>query len=135
MDEITHKGRIVAVEEGTLYVEIISSGACSSCAAAGLCVTGESARRRVEVKAWNAAERRVGEEVEVCLGKSLGLKAVLLSYVVPVVVLLVLTLSLSAAGIPELWNGVISVAGVALYYAVLALFRERIGEEYAFYLK
>ena len=47
--EVSHKGRVVEVGQDVIQVEIISSSACSSCHAAGLCTMSEAVKKIVEV--------------------------------------------------------------------------------------
>ena len=132
---ISHKGRVVSADTEKVSVEIVSESACAACHAAGLCGMSESRKKIVEVPATAGKEYVPGQEVEVCLAPKTGLKAVLLSYVLPVMFLLILILSLSLIGLGELAAGVISILGVALYYLVLYLFRDRLAEGYEFFIR
>ena len=133
VEEISHAGRIVSVEGGIVSVEIVSESACSSCRASGLCGVTES-RKIIEVPAGSGSYS-VGQEVEVCLARRSGLKAVLFSYVIPLAVLLILILSLQDIGLSELAVGLASLAGVALYYFILYLFKDSLAGKYEFYIK
>ena len=132
---ISHKGNVVSADGGKVRVEIVSKSACAACHAAGLCGMAESAKKIVEVPAVPGKEWTPGQEVEVCLAPKTGLKAVLLSYAVPAMILLILILSLSLIGISELAAGGLSILGVALYYLVLYFFRDRLREGYEFYIR
>lgn len=134
-DAVSHKGRIVAAENGSVSVEIVSESACASCHAAGLCGLTESKKKIVQVPVRDSSQFEIGQEVEVCLGTKAGMKAVLLSYVLPVLFLLILILSLSKIGLGELASGGLSILGVAGYYLVLYFFRDRLAEGYEFYIK
>jgi len=134
--EVSHTGRIVSIGQDRIQVEIVSQSACASCHAAGLCGASESVKKLVEVSAFGNSDVKVGDEVEVCFAQSMGLKAVLISYVIPVIILLILIVSLSTVkGLKELAVGLISVAGVALYYLVVYLMRDRIAGGYEFYIR
>ena len=132
---ISHKGRVVSADSKKVSVEIVSESACAACHAAGLCGMSESRKKIVEVPAPAGMEYASGQAVEVCLAPKTGLKAVLLSYVLPVMFVLILILSLSLIGLGELAAGVISILGVALYYLVLYLFRDRLAEGYEFFIR
>ena len=132
---ISHKGKVVSADSDKVRVEIVSESACSACHAAGLCGMAESRKKIVEVPAHLGQEYVPGQEVEVCLAPKTGLKAVLLSYVLPVMILLILILSLYKIGIGELASGLLSIMGVALYYLVLYLFRDRLAEGYEFFIR
>lgn len=134
-DAVSHKGRVVAAENGSVSVEIVSESACASCHAAGLCGLTESKKKIVQVPVRDSSQFEIGQEVEVCLGTNAGMKAVLLSYVLPVLFLLILILSLSKIGLGELAAGGLSILGVAGYYLVLYFFRDRLAEGYEFYIK
>ena len=134
-DAVSHKGRIVAAEKGSVSVESVSESACASCHAAGLCGLTESKKKIVQVPVRDSSQFEIGQEVEVCLGTKAGMKAVLLSYVLPVLFLLILILSLSKMGLGELATGGLSILGVAGYYLVLYFFRDRLAEGYEFYIK
>ena len=81
------------------------------------------------------AERKVGDEVQVLTKMTMGLKAVWISYVIPLVILMILILSLSKAFDNELLCGLLAVAGVGLYYFGIWLFRDRLSNEFVFYIK
>lgn len=132
---VSHKGRVTGCSDGKVTVEIVSESACAACHAAGLCTMAESSKKIIEVPLGTRESYVTGQEVEVCLAQKSGLKAVLFSYVIPVMILLILILSLSYSGLGELAVGLLSVGGTALYYLVLYLFRGKLAEGYAFYIK
>ena len=134
-EQVRHTGKVVDMNPQFTTVQIVSQSACSMCHAAGLCGMSESRKKIVEVPATAGKEYVPGQEVEVCLAPKTGLKAVLLSYVLPVMFLLILILSLSLIGLGELAAGVISILGVALYYLILYLFKDRLAEGYEFFIR
>ena len=66
---------------------------------------------------------------------SCGIKAVWLAYAIPLVVLMAVMLGLNAAGFGELASGLAAIAAVGVYYMFLWLFRDRLKNEYSFYIK
>lgn len=135
MEEITHKGRIVAIDPEITTVEIISEAACASCHAKGLCGLGEQQVKQVEVRtsAWNP--HQIGDEVEVVLKKSMGYKAVFIAYGLPLVVLFVALMVLNSLGVGELYAGLGAIGAVIICYFVIFLFRNKISKDYSFFLK
>ena len=133
--EVSHKGMVVSVGKDSVSVRIVSESACSSCHAAGLCGAAESRKKIVEVPLYGGQTYSIGQEVEVCLARKMGLKAVLLSYVIPLMILLILVLSLSSIGLGELASGLVSIGGIAVYYLILYLCRNRLAEGYVFYIR
>ena len=135
MEEITHKGRIVAIDPEITTIEIISEAACAACHAKGLCSLGEQQVKQVQVRTSAWTPRQVGDEVEVVLKKSMGYKAVFIAYGLPLVVLFVALLLLNALGVGELYAGLGAIGAVVLCYFVLFLFRNKISKDYSFFLK
>ena len=78
--------------------------------------------------------REVGDQVIVKTKMTMGLKAVWISYVIPLVILLILILTLSSVSDNEYMTGLVSIAGVALYYFGIWLFKDRLSDEFVFYI-
>lgn len=135
MEQITHKGRIVAIDPDITTIEIITESACASCHAKGLCGLGEEKVKQIQVRTSAWTPRQVGDEVEVVLKKSMGYKAVFIAYGLPLVVLFAALMLLGALGVGELWAGLGALGAVAVCYFVLFLFRNKISKDYSFFLK
>ena len=134
-DEISHIGKIVEITPEMTTVEIISSSACSACHAKGVCGVSEEQVKLIGVPTDPYTLRNVGDEVLVVLRRSMGLKAVWISYVIPLLILMILILTLSAVGLHEVYTGLISICAVAVYYLVIYLLRDRLAKDFVFYLK
>ena len=134
-NEITHEGKIVEITPEQTLVEIVVPSACSECHAKGLCGMSEDEEKVIMLPTDPYADYQAGDEVKVCTKMSMGLKAVWISYVIPLAVLMILILSLSAVMDNEYVTGLLSLAGVALYYLVIWLFRDRLSDEFVFYIK
>ncbi len=133
--EISHKGRVVSVTPEITTVEIVSESACGACHAKGLCSLGDSKVKMVEVPTSGWSDIRPGDEVEVVLKASMGHKAVLLAYMIPLVLLVAVLLVAVSAGVGELYAGLAAIAAVAVYYFGLWLMRGRLRNEYIFNIK
>ena len=132
--EISHIGKIVAIDADFITVEIVAESACASCHAAGMCGTADATHKAITVPA-TMGNWTVGQEVNVFLKRSMGFKAVWLAYAIPLAVLLAVLLGLNATGMSELASGLVAIGAVALYYLVLLLFRDKLRNEYSFYIK
>lgn len=132
--EISHIGKIVDIAPDFITVEIVAESACATCHAAGLCGTADATHKAISVPA-TVGDWRVGQEVQVLLRRSMGFKAVWLAYAIPLVVLMAVLLGLNAAGFGELASGLAAIAAVGVYYMFLWLFRNRLKNEYSFYIK
>ena len=134
-NEIVHTGRIVEITPDYTTVEIIASSACSTCHAKNLCGMSEDQEKMIMVPTNGFDEYQVGDHVQVLTKMTMGLKAVWISYVIPLAVLMILILSLSAVLENEFLCGLLSIAGVALYYFGIWLFKDRLSNEFVFYIK
>jgi sigma-E factor negative regulatory protein RseC len=63
------------------------------------------------------------------------MKAVWISYVIPLMVLMILILSLSTVFEKEYMRGLVAIAGVGVYYFFVWLFRKKLNNEFVFYIK
>ena len=134
-NEIRHTGKVLEMTPDFTSVQIMVSSACSSCHAKGLCGMSEEEEKVIMVPTDPYAEYNVGDEVQVYTKMTMGLKAVWISYVIPLAVLMILILSLSPVIANELMLGLAALAGVALYYFGIWLFRDRLSNEFVFYIK
>ena len=134
-DEIAHDGKIVEITPEFTSVEIIASSACSSCHAKGMCGVSEEERKVIMLPTDPYASWEEGDNVRVFMKKSMGLKAVWISYVIPLAVLMILILSLSSVTGHEVYAGLGAIGGVLLYYVGIYIFRDRLAKDFVFYIK
>lgn len=131
-DIIEHQGEIIEIGIDYIMVEIISQSACSSCNAKSMCSMGETESKVVEVENKGYEMFEIGETVNVILRKSLGFKALYISYLIPLLILILLLLSLSSFGIGELTTGLSIIIALAIYYIGVYLLRDRFKREFVF---
>ena len=134
-NEIVHAGRILEITPDFTTVQIIVSSACSSCHAKGLCGMSEEEEKVIMLPTDPYATYNVGDEVQVCTKMAMGLKAVWISYVIPLIILMILILSLSTIVEREAYRALIAIGGVAVYYLFVWLFRDKLSNEFVFYIK
>ena len=133
-NEIAHTGKVIDVTPDFTTVEIIASSACSSCHAKGLCGMSEEQEEIIMLPTNGFDDFKVGDEVQVLTKMTMGLKAVWISYVIPLIILMILILSLSPVFKNEYLCGLAAVAGVAIYYFGIWLFKDRLSTEFVFYI-
>lgn len=133
--EIEHRGKVVDMTQNIITVEFISKSACSSCHAKSACMASDEKVKVLELDNRVDYDFEIGEEVIICLSPTLGYKAIWLSYVIPLVILLVLLLSLQASFEKDLYTGLVSVSALALYYFIIYLCRGKISKEFVFTLR
>ena len=133
-NNIRHKGRIVEITPEYTTVEIMVPSACAECHAKGLCGVSEEQEKAIMLPTDPYSDHKVGDEVEVCTKMTMGLKAAWISYVIPLLILMILILSLSVVIDNEYIVGLAAIAGVAVYYLVIWLLRDRLNNEFVFYI-
>ena len=127
MAGVKHLGEVIRIEGDVVAVRMRVNSACSACHAKGVCGVSEQTDKIVEVETADASMYKVGDSVEVALlQRDMGSKSVILAYVVP---FFVLTLALVGALLLGASEGVAvlsALVGVALWYGVLYLMRDKV---------
>ena len=124
---IEHSGVVERIEGDAVLVRITSHSACGSCKARAACGLAETQEKIVEVHTPESGSYHPGEEVSVGVRRRAGAVAVVYADVGALAVLLVvLMVSSLALGWSDGASALAALAGVALYYGVLGLFRRRI---------
>lgn len=121
---IIHSGRICEIGTDRVYVLVSQVSACATCSAAHLCQSSESREHRIEVLTSDADQYEVGQEVIVEGMTSAGLKAVVLAYITPMVLLMVTVMTCIAAGLEEPLAALAGIAVILAYLAVLWIMRD-----------
>jgi sigma-E factor negative regulatory protein RseC len=134
-NEIVHSGKIIEITPDFTSVEITVSSACASCHAKSLCGMSEEQDKVIMLPTDPYATYNVGDEVQVCTKMSMGLKAAWISYVIPLAVLMALILILTSVGVNEFISAGAAIAGVGLYYFIIWLLRDKLNNEFVFYIK
>lgn len=130
---IKHSGRIISINENYIDVAIIDKSLCSECHASGICSASDQKIKTINIKnRFPVNSFSVGEVVDVVMRVSLGFKAVMLSYVIPLIIMLFLLLSLPSVKVNQLLSGVISLIAIAFYFLGLYCFRKKISGFFEF---
>lgn len=131
-----HDARVVAVypEERRVEAEMVVSSACGECKAKAVCGSGESQIRLVSAYTDHPEIYKVGDEVTISIEQIMGYKAIVFSYIVPLVVML-LALLVTHSRYGDLVAGVSALGACALYFVVLAFFRKRLERVVVFSVK
>jgi len=130
-NSIEHPGVITEITSDTIKVSIVSESACSSCHAQSACSVSDREIKIIDVPR-HGQQFEVGEKVNVAFQKSLGPLAILLGYVVPLIILVLTLLISQTLTKSEVQSGLYSLASVAVYYALLTLFRTKLKSTFLF---
>lgn len=132
-DTIKHDGTVRKVEDNCVFVSIKSSSACSGCHAEGICGISGAEDKIIDVK--GSYDVSPGDRVTVVLEESAGYKAVVLSYVLPLVLVIAALVAFNSLSVNELIAGLISILMLVPYFLILYIFRSKINRSFTFTLK
>ena len=134
-DIIKHRGIVEKIDGSHIVVRIVQTSACSACSAKGLCNASESKVKQIDVYEVNPAYR-IGEEVILCGTTSMGMKAVLLAFGIPVFLLLVaLFVTMRVTDGDALLSAIVALVAVVPYYAVLYLMKDKMNKTFSFVIE
>ncbi len=130
---IQHEGMVQEVGSDSVVVNISSVSACSGCHAEGYCSLSDKREKTVKISgSYNVSP---GERVTVEMNESAGFKAVIISYIFPLIILLLSIVVLASLSVNELTAGLISIAVLVSYFVMLYFVRHRIDRSFFFTIK
>ena len=133
MAAVKHCGEVVRIDGHSVFVRMTVSSACSACHAKGVCGASEQTDKVVEVETTAATDFQVGDSVEVALmQRDMGSTSVVLAYVVPFLVLAAVLVGAILMGASEGVAALSAMVGVALWYVVLYMLRDKIKNKIKF---
>ena len=130
--QIEHKGTVALVGRNFVRVDIEVMEACGSCASRKACAMGQGTTREIMVYTDEASTYSIGEAVKVSAKHSLGVVAVLLCYVAPLLVLLATMAVAKLLGCSDGLLAFIGLGSLVLYFAILALMKDKISNKVIF---
>ena len=123
-DIIKHRGIVEKVDGTHITVRIVQTSACAACSAKGLCNASESKEKQIDVYEVNPSYQ-IGEEVVLCGTTSMGMRAVLLAFGVPLlIVMIALGVSMKMTDDNALFSSFIALLSVIPYYIVIYACKE-----------
>ena len=129
---IKHEGIVESIGTGSCRVRILQASACSSCSARQLCRSSESKEKLIEVRG-HYPTLHVGDSVTLTGSVRQGLRASLLAYIVPLILMLV-ALFIVTRLYGEAAGALAALLVLMLYYGVLYMFRNKLGKQFEFSL-
>lgn len=140
MPRMQEKARFRAVVDhvgdAAVFVRITRHDSCASCSAYGEChgKALKQEQRILEVarpSGWNLQE---GQEVFLEASRSMGSKAVMIGYGLPLLVVLSMLFAGKVLSLGEPMMALLALLGLAFYFSVLLLLRKRLNGRFAFTL-
>lgn len=130
---IQHHGVVVGRSNGDLIVEFEAVSACGSCHAKHSCMVAETDQKRLTVN--DDGDHEVGDKVFIVFEERQGLKAVILGYVLPFVLVFGALIIFSSIFSSEVTAGLLALAFLMPYYLALYIFRDKIKKNFTFRLQ
>ena len=125
---IEETGKVVAVEDGAVWVETIRQSSCQSCSAKAGC--GHSAlsklgRETVHLRAGTSQQFDVGDEVVIGVPEAVVVTSSLLAYLMPLVVALVFAIPVDSLTHSDGYTALAGMVGLGLGFVGLRLHFKR----------
>lgn len=135
VDCVVQQGRVEKIEDGRVFVNIVSMSACASCHARGMCNMSDIQEKLIEAQNPNHRNLKVGDVVNLEMQTSLGKKAVLLGYFYPFLLVLGVLIALTSGGVNEGVSGLVALGLLVPYYTMLYLMRDKMKKDFTFKIR
>ncbi|MFW5781573.1 MAG: SoxR reducing system RseC family protein [Bacteroidota bacterium] len=127
---IEHDGVITDLVNGTVKVQVQRSTACSDCHAKGICGAGNDDQNMIVSVTEGKEAYQPGDHVRVVIRQGLALRAVFLSYVLPLVIVIV-SLVIFSYFTTEGLAGVLALVMLVPYFLYLKFSNSKLEKQFA----
>jgi len=117
-DCIEQKGIIKDISDSKIKIRVQPLSACDNCQAKSLCNIKDNRDNLIELTD-KSGSFSVGDTVNLMIEKSAGYKALLLSYLLPLIIVLVSIVVFLVTGFSEIIAGTASLLMLVPYYLIL----------------
>lgn len=117
MNEVIHTGSIIQISNNEAVVLLDDKFECSGCQLEKSCGSTEMKPKEITVSLLDNSYK-VNDQIVLVLGENLGLKAVLLAYILPFVIFFTIIV-LFQNKLTELLTGVLALIFILLYFLIL----------------
>lgn len=130
---IERSATITAIADGEVCLTVLRPSACSHCEAAGHCHASESRLETITLeRSQLPSDIALGDQVSLEMQSALGMRAVLLTMVVPTILIIATTILLSYLEVSTLAQILIALGVATLYMLLLWLMRHRFERTFTF---
>ena len=133
---IRHDGIIDSIEDDCIHVRIVQASACAACGAKSMCSAAESKEKIVDVYGADTQIYQVGQKVMVEGAATMGMKAVRLAFLFPLILLvgaMALAMWLSAGN--EAVAALSALLALTIYFLVLFACKKKLKNKFSFVIK
>lgn len=131
---IEHSGIVEQIDGEQIKVLIMQQSACSECHAKSLCSVADKKEKIIEVISSDPT-LKVGDRVIIYGESSIGLQAVLLAFVIPLLLIFLALFIFQHFIENELMAGILSILVLVPYYLILFLSNKRLKNKFQFKIK
>lgn len=131
---ICKEGIVRKIEGDEITVEITKSSACAECHARAICLPADEKHDCITAHNMYNEKFEVGETVTLVLRTSLGLRAVVIGYLYPFIVLMTALLACYAITRNELISVIASLVCTAVYFVCLKFRNKKLEKKFAFFV-
>ncbi len=131
---IEHIGVVQSMSERHVSVLIEQQSACAGCHAKSACMAADKSEKLIDAIPVDV-NIGVGDSVIVFALKKLGMKAVMLIYVIPFLLMLLSMIVADRFTDNELIMGGVSIGVLIPHYLILAACKKKINKEFQFYAR
>ncbi len=131
---IEHLGSVQSIMGNIIKVSFLQESACSSCHVKSVCSVPDGKDQEVEI-INDSGNFSVGEQVNLVLEESLGMRALFLSYILPFIIVVFVLAIASSVLKNDLQSGLIALSCLVPYYFILFLNRDKLKNTFSFKIK
>ena len=129
---IEHSGIVKKILGNHIEVDIQTSSACAHCSATDQCVSADSKTRTISIDDYDGPALREGDVVQLTGSSKTGLKAVMIAYFIPFI-LVVATLFIANYILKNEASAGLMALGILIpYYAIVWLSKSKIKKQFSF---
>ena len=125
---IRQSATVIRVDATQIEVEVCRPEACAACKAKSVCSEGGGQGKRMTL-ANDGQGYQLGEQITLVMRRSAGLKAVVIAYLVPVILVVAALLVFQTMQIKETVAAISTLVLLGLYFLVIRLLRGRLNRE------
>lgn len=125
---IRQSATVIRVDAAEIEVEVCRPEACAACKAKSVCSEGGGEGKRMTL-VNDGQGYRVGEQIQLVMRRSAGLKAVIIAYLVPVVLVVAALLIFQATPMSDTTAALLTLGILVLYFVIIRLLRGRINNQ------
>lgn len=132
---IKHLGIVESINGTRLKVRIEQTSACAACSVKQHCHVPESKEKIIDVCNPQGVVCAVGQKILISGTTAMGMKAVLLAFVFPFLVLLLALASVLHLTHNELVSALAALGALVPYYLIIYICRKRLNRSFIFRLE